>query len=75
MRAPFQWATRAVIRAVVLWPPQCRGGLDTIEASLRWDLNYKKTNLLQAGAARLYACPQSSRIALSLHRHRHIRHL
>ena len=34
-RAVFQWATRAVKRAVVLWAPQRRGGLDTIEASLR----------------------------------------
>jgi len=28
MRTAFQWATRAVKRAVVPWPPQRRGGLD-----------------------------------------------
>jgi hypothetical protein len=25
----FQWTPRAIKRAVVLWPPQRRGGLDT----------------------------------------------
>jgi len=33
MRAVFQCAPRAVKRAVMLWPPQRRGGLDTIGAS------------------------------------------
>jgi len=33
MRAAFQWTPRAVKRAVVLWPPQRRGGLDAIETN------------------------------------------